>query len=117
MRSRRWPWSGVISYSPPVSHARFLVWSSAYRALQLGPELWGHLLADPFDQQGHLVGDEADVTVRRGQDAKARAVADRHQEQVAAVHLDHGLVYRAGLEAPCGPLREADQAGRHGGEL
>ena len=49
--------------------------------------------------------------------ARHGAVADRHDQHQAPLHLDHGLGDRAALEHPGRALGQADQPGRDGGQL
>src|SRR5689334_16754168 len=53
-----------------------------------GPRGRGKRLADPVDEEGHLVTDLPDVTAARREDRERRTVGDRHQEEEPVVHLD-----------------------------
>ncbi|KPC77345.1 hypothetical protein ADL26_02680, partial [Thermoactinomyces vulgaris] len=64
-----------------------------------------------------LVADLADVAVLRGQHRERGAVADGHQEQEAAVHLDDRLQDGAAFEASGGALGEAHQSRGDGRQL
>src|SRR5262245_4024091 len=86
-------------------------------SLQLGAQRGREHVTGPGDQHRHLVADQTDVAVQRGQDGQARAVADEHDEQEALLHLDHGLVDPAAAEVARGALGQAGQAGGDRGEL
>ena len=73
--------------------------------------------ADPLDQQGHLVGDLADVGVGVGEDGEAAAVAGGRDEEEGLVELDDGLADAARLEVAADALGEAVEAGGDGGQV
>ena len=73
--------------------------------------------ADPLDQQGHLIGNQTHVTVGRREHGEAGSVADRHDDQQAALHLHHGLGDRPALEDPGRALGQAGETGGDGGKL
>jgi hypothetical protein len=75
------------------------------------------VLADPLDQQRHLVRHQADVGCHSGEDSEARAVTRGRDEQEAVVHLDHGLAYSPGAEVASGALGQAVEAGGDGREV
>src|SRR5207302_7080248 len=54
----------LASRSSARTHLSPFTRSSAHGTLQLSAQLRGHLLADPLDEQGHLVRHQADVAVR-----------------------------------------------------
>ena len=58
------------------------------------------VFADPIDQQGHLVGDVADVGLRAAEHAQTAAGAGRGDEEHRVVELDHRLAHPAGAEVP-----------------
>ena len=84
---------------------------------RLGAGRRGQHLADRLDQQCHLVGDQVCVTLRRGQDGQAGAVADRLDEHQPAVHFHQGLKGLACLEDSRSALHQAGQPGGDGREL
>ena len=84
---------------------------------RLGADRRGQHLADRLDQQCHLVGDQVCVTLRRGQDGQAGAVADRLDEHQPAVHFHQGLKGLACLEDSRSALHQAGQPGGDGREL
>ena len=84
---------------------------------RLGADRRGQHLADRLDQQCHLVGDQVRVTLRRGQDGQAGAVADRLDEHQPAVHFHQGLKGLACLEDSRSALHQAGQPGGDGREL
>src|SRR5215470_12714370 len=73
--------------------------------------------AGPLYQQGHLVGDESEIAGGSREHGQAGAVADRHDDQHAALHLHHGLHDRAPLEDPGSTLGKAGEARRYRSEL
>ena len=79
---------------------------------RLGAGRRGQHLADRLDQQCHLVGDQVCVTLRRGQDGQAGAVADRLDEHQPAVHFHQGLKGLACLEDSRSALHQAGAARR-----
>src|SRR6266545_7369581 len=85
--------------------------------LQLGAEGWGQQVAGAGDQDGHGVGDDADLTRAGGEHGQAGAVADAHDEQEAALHVDHGLLGRPAAEVPGGAGGEAGETGGDHREL
>src|ERR1700754_942580 len=76
-----------------------------------GARSGGQRLTDTVDQESHLVAHLTDVTATGGENREGRTVRNGHQEKKPVVHLDDRLQHRATLEAPCGTLSEADQAG------
>jgi hypothetical protein len=72
-----------------------------------------HVLADPGDEHGHLVRDQAEVGVARGDHGQAGALTGGRDEQEGRLHLDHGLAHRAGPEVPARTLGQTLEAGRH----
>src|ERR1041384_5840130 len=91
--------------------------SGSHRDVQLGADLRRELETDPLHQAGHRVADEPDVAVGCGEHGEAGPVADGHQEEVAAFHLDDGLLDVAGLEAARRAEVQRDETGGDGGQL
>ena len=85
--------------------------------MQLGTRLRGELLADPIYQQRHLIPHQPDIAGRGREHRKTGPIADRHQQHDPAFEFHHRLHDLAGVEAAGRTLSQADQPGRHCGEL
>ena len=81
------------------------------------PRRRGEELADPLDPQVHLVGDQTDVGVLRGQDGQTGAGPGRGDEQVGVLHLHHGLAHVAAAEVAAGAPGQALEGGGHRGKV
>src|SRR6202044_1067001 len=77
----------------------------------------GEYPAGPLDQEGHLVGDKTEIAGGGREHGDAGAVAYRHDDEDATLHLDHGLHDRAAFEDPGSTLGKAGKARRDRSEL
>src|SRR6266498_2471027 len=81
------------------SSAGATAWSRRFASIRRGPAVDRRVPAQALDDQGHLVGNEADVGLRSGEHGEAASVSGGGHEQETPFHLDDGLLDLAAIEA------------------
>src|SRR5258706_8188989 len=99
----RGPWSEAVHSGPatvrhPISVAGtgtrlLLSLTASTRPARRGrtTHVRGQRAADPFHHERHFIGNKAHIAICRSENGQARTVADRHDDQQSALHLNDCL--------------------------